>query len=186
MQTHDHKPDQWRTIVSRLTNSTPIFQDHFLSLAEAPCYPGDRPCGVSVAEDVLVLTKPKNKGDFLLAQIGHPHGTDELPVAHQRCDLHVGDCLTKPIEKVRTRLRVRVPGIWKKRPHQWYADTVPDHGDHENVDRGLAELPVGSVHCKDPRLSSQPQQADDHRRGQGSIQRDMLEEAVEPAAHRTD
>ncbi len=83
-------------------------------------------------------------------------------------------------------MRVRVPGIWKKRPHQWNADTAPDHGDHENVDRGLAELPVGSVHCKEPLLSSQPLQADDDRRGQGSIQRDMLEEAVEPAADRTD
>jgi hypothetical protein len=66
VQTHDHKPYRWKTIVSRLTNSAPALQDHFLSLAEALCYPGDRPRGVSVANDVLVLAKPKNKGNFSL------------------------------------------------------------------------------------------------------------------------
>lgn len=67
VQTHDHKPYRWRLLVSRLTNFTPTHQDHFLSLAEVRCYPGNCLCGVSVAKDVLVLTKPKNKRDILLA-----------------------------------------------------------------------------------------------------------------------
>lgn len=186
VQTHDDKSDRRRAIVSMLTKFTPAFQVHFLTLAEALCDLSDRPRGEAVANDMLVLAKPKNKGDFLLAEIGHPRAADELPVAHQRCDLHVGNSFAEPVKKVGTRLCVRIPGSWQERPNQRNANAVPDDRNHEDVDRGLAELPVGSVHGEDPRLSTQTQQANDHRGGQGPIQCDMLEETIEPAAHRAD
>lgn len=70
-----------------------------------------------------------------------------------------------------------VAGVGQQRPHQGHAELLGDHGEDQDVDFGLVDLPVGAVEAEIPsrRISDQG----DHK-PHGPIlgQHDMLEEAL--------
>ena len=85
----------------------------------------------------------------------------------------------QPIEQIGSRFGVGVSGRGQQRPDQRNANAVPDHGDHQNVDGGLAELPVRAIHRQRPRFTADAQQIGDHLRRHGAVQLNVLEEAIE-------
>jgi len=105
---------------------------------------------------VLVLAQTQDEGDVLALQIGHPGIADELAVAHQRCDLQVGKRRAQAIQKLGAPRRVRVSSRWQQHPNERNAHAVPHHRDHQDVDRGLAEIPVGAIDRQNPGLAGKP------------------------------
>ena len=101
-------------------------------------------------------------------------------------DFQIGKRRLQTIQKIGPRFRVRVPRRWQQRPDQRNAHAVPDHRNHQDVDRRLAEFPVGPIHRQNPGLAVHSQQIGDYPRRHGAVQFDMLEELIEPAANRVD
>ena len=105
-------------------------------------------------------------------------------IAGQAGDLHRRKGLGQTVEQGRARRRVGVAPAWQKRPDQRDAGAVPFDRNHQEVDAGAAEVPIGPVDGKRPGLALKPKQACDDARGDGTVKRHMLEEAVEAALHR--
>ncbi len=93
-------------------------------------------------------------------QISHPCVANELAVAHKRGDLHVWKHSTQTIQKIGSLKRVRVPRLRQQRPDQRYPHVIPDHRNHQDIDRRFTELPVGPVHGQNPRLAEKGATAD--------------------------
>ena len=145
---------------------------------------GNRHGGIALAQDVLVLTQAQDERNVLALQIGHPGITDELAVAHQCRDLHVRKCRAQPIKKLGPLRRVRVSSRWQQHPQQRNAHAVPCYRDHQDVDRGLAKIPVRPIDRQNPWLAAEPQQFDNHARRQRTVEPDELKETVKPPPHR--
>jgi hypothetical protein len=89
----------------------------------------------------------------------------------------------QPAEQVRALVRRRIAGLRQKREDQWNADAAPFDRDHQDVDRCLAEIPIGAVDGEHPWLALEAKQRN-HKSGCGSrVKPHELEEAVEASAH---
>jgi hypothetical protein len=71
---------------------------------------------------------------------------------------------------IRALGRVRVSRRRQLRPQQRDAHAVPDHRDHQDVNRGLAEIPVGAIDRQNPWLAGKPQQVDHHARRERAVE----------------
>jgi hypothetical protein len=82
------------------------------------------------------------------------------------------------------RSEVRVSGRRQQHPNERNARAVPCYRDHQNVDRGLTEIPVRPIDRQNPWLARKPQQIDNHTCCQRAVDVDELEEPVKPPPHR--
>ncbi len=89
----------------------------------------------------------------------------------------------QPIEQIGSRFGVGVSDRGQQNPDQRNANAVRDHGDHQNVDAGLAELPVRGIHRQRPRFTAYAQQIGERLRRHGAVQPDMLEKPIEPPSN---
>ena len=101
---------------------------------------------------------------LLAPQIGHPRIANELAIAHQCRNLHVRKCRAHAIQKPAALRGVRVSRRWQRHPQERKAHTVPDHRNHQDVDRGLAEISDRAINHQNPRLAGTAQQFDHHAR----------------------
>ena len=89
----------------------------------------------------------------------------------------------------RSRSSVRSDGVrvsrgWQQHPQQRNAHAVPGHRDHQDVDRGLAKIPVRAINRQNPRLVGKTQQLDHHARRVRTVKPHKLEKPIKPPLHR--
>jgi len=77
-----------------------------------------RPCGVALAADILVLAQAQREGNLPGCQIIYPFLSYELAIPGQRRDLHVRKDAAQPAEQVRTLVRRGITGLRQKREDQ--------------------------------------------------------------------
>ena len=104
----------------------------------------------SLHHDELLILHADCEGNALILEKLEPFLPNEFAISEEhpyaRCfeerqiAQHQGDAL----------LRRAIPGVTQKGPHERDAVAFGNHGEHEDVDVGFADLPVGPVHAEIP------------------------------------
>jgi hypothetical protein len=109
----------------------------------------------------------------------------ELAVAGQRGDPHPRKGLAQTVEETYSGFGIGVPRRWQQRPQQRHADAVPLDREHQEIDLGPSEVPVGPVDRQNPRLAIKAKEIDGDLGGACPVQPDKLEEPIEAPPHRS-
>lgn len=111
------------------------------------------PPGGGAAADHGVGFHPDHEGDFHQLEPREPAPADELAVHRQRADVGAwqdGEHLLHERDAV-ARVGIAALGAFGQNPPcDGQAHAVENDADHQDVDVGSAELPVGAIHGKNP------------------------------------
>src|SRR4051794_22768315 len=125
--------------------ATGLQDNELLAAFEAPGEDADGPRGKAVAADELGVLEPEDEGDVAGLEARHPGVADELAVADEGLDAHVGKDLRQAVEELEAGCRIGVATGGQKPPQKRDTHAPPFHCDHQDVDGGAAKEPVGAV-----------------------------------------
>jgi hypothetical protein len=106
-----------------------------------------------VVENLHVLAQPQKMLDFRRLQPCDPGVADELAVAGQRGDRLIGKRVLEDLHQVDPLGGVRVSRFVEHAPEQRHAHIIMRNAQHQNVEIGFAELPVGAIQRQVPKLA---------------------------------
>lgn len=111
------------------------------------------PPGGGTAADHGVGFHPDHEGDFHQLEPREPTTADKLPVHRQRTDVggwQNGEHLLHQRDAVAAPGIAALGGLGQNAPGDGQSDSIENGADHQDVDVGPAELPVGAVHGQHP------------------------------------
>ena len=107
-----------------------------------------------------VLPQAEVEVDLVLSQPGEPLGADEFPVGQQASDPVFAEQVKEDFHYRDPFVGVGIPGFRQDQPDDWVGNPLVDDAEHQDIQIGLSELPVGAVQRQLP-LPRKPEQLDD-------------------------
>ena len=152
----------------------------------SPAFSTTQPLGAPLTDERVAFDS-HDKAQLHQFQPPEPMLSNKLTVHSQHADVfdrQDGKHLLHQSNAVELARVAALGGFGQNPPSDRQADLTDNHGDNEDVDVGLAELPVGAVYGKDPALG----RLGDLRKNEGSdllgAKHDLSEEALEAAENR--
>lgn len=127
-----------------------------------------------------VALEPLVERDAVPLEPAEPVLTDELAVGQQGGDLGRAEDGEEAFHQVDALFGVGVARLIQHGPEQRHRDAAPGDAEHQEVDVGLAELPVGAVHRQPPGAFADRDEPN-QQAGQGTlVDLEAAEEALQP------
>lgn len=99
-------------------------------------------------EDLEIISDADVISNVIIVQEAQPEPAHEFPVCHNRPNAFSAKKHDEPIDQVYALLSVWIPSFVQHLEHQRKSNTLIDNTEHEYVDVGLSELPVGPVNAQ--------------------------------------